>query len=93
MREGDFCARIGGDEFAAIIDVTKPERCAEFKQEFQAAINYFNANVNDMPYQIGASVGICESGEVDATSLLSCVRIADSRMYSEKRERKKYVRS
>lgn len=88
MKEGDFCARIGGDEFSAVINVTKPERCTEFKKEFQEAICYVNNSATDLPYKIGASVGICESTEVDATSLMSCVRIADARMYSEKHEKK-----
>lgn len=88
MKGGDFCARIGGDEFSAIIDITKPDRCTEFKKELQEAIEHININSMDLPYKIGASVGICQSNEHEASSLLSCVRIADSRMYSEKRERK-----
>lgn len=88
MKDEDFCARIGGDEFSAVIEVSSPDRCIKFKQEFQAAIDKANEEATDLPYKIGASVGICETSELEASSLLSCVRIADARMYSEKRERK-----
>ena len=87
MKEGDFCARVGGDEFAAVIDITYPDRCTEFKKEFRKALAA--ANTPDSLYEIGASIGICETGEHEATTLLFCVREADARMYEDKRERKK----
>lgn len=92
MKEGDFCARVGGDEFAAVINVTRADRCAEFKREFQEAIDYYGNKSENASYKIGASVGICESSEIEASSLMSCVRIADARMYSDKRDRKSVCR-
>lgn len=87
MKEGDFCARVGGDEFAAVINIAYPGRCTEFKQEFRKALT--EVSNSSTLYNVGASIGICETSEHDATTLMSCVRIADARMYEDKREHKK----
>ncbi|MBQ8218276.1 MAG: GGDEF domain-containing protein [Bacilli bacterium] len=87
MHDGDYCARVGGDEFAAIIEINHPYRCQEFKQEFLQ--NLENLNQSLERYQVGASIGICESTESDvADSLIACIQIADKRMYLDKQMRK-----
>lgn len=87
MKKDDFCARVGGDEFSAVINVSSANRCHEFKADFAAAILEENKNLSD--YTLDASVGICEIKESIATSLIACVQTADKRMYEEKRARKK----
>ncbi len=86
MKEGDFCARIGGDEFAAVISMEYPGRCNEFKREFTNALKRESVALPD--YNVYASVGICESSEQAVSSLVSCVQLADKRMYEDKKSRK-----
>lgn len=84
MHEGDFCGRVGGDEFAAIIEVSYPGRCRDFKKEFLELLKIESPS----KYTVEASVGICETSEINASSLVACIQLADSRMYEEKREKK-----
>ena len=86
MKEGDFCARIGGDEFAAVIHITYEGRATEFKQELRDALKRESQASKD--YEVGASIGICESTEQSAPSLVACIQLADGRMYEDKRSRK-----
>lgn len=86
MREGDFCARIGGDEYAAVINLTDKGRSTQFKKDFAAALEAENKYMSQ--YKVGASVGICETSDPEATSLMACIQIADKRMYEEKKSKK-----
>lgn len=88
MREGDACARIGGDEFAALLNVDYPGRCRDFKKALLDALRV--ESKGDSRYQVEASVGICETTDSEAVSLVACVQIADSRMYEEKRTKKNH---
>jgi len=87
MKNGDFCARVGGDEFAAVISISYPGRGNEFKRELRAELK--RQSLAFPQYNVEASIGICECTEHDATSLVACVQIADARMYEDKRARKK----
>lgn len=87
MQEGDACARIGGDEFAAVIGITHPGRAKEFREELAAALVEESRSAG-MSVNVEASVGICESAEPEAVSMFSCIQTADKRMYEEKRSRK-----
>lgn len=87
MQEGDICARIGGDEFAAVINVTSRERCSDFKRDLAEALKRESMEMGSK-YIVDASVGICESTEYHASSLVACIQLADRRMYEEKRNKK-----
>lgn len=89
MKNGDFCARIGGDEFAAIINITNSDRCEEFKREFLGAL-IEESQKSGLAEEIQASVGMCESNEEEAVSMLACIQLADKRMYEEKRNKKQH---
>lgn len=86
MHEGDVCGRIGGDEFAAIINVSYPGRCRDFKRDLTDALR--NEHTPGARFMVEASVGICETTENEATSLIQCIQLADKRMYEEKRAKK-----
>lgn len=87
IEEGEFCGRIGGDEFAAVINLVKPERKERFVTEFENALRKSYADHKD--FRLGASIGICEIAEHPYDSLINCMNIADMRMYEVKRARKK----
>lgn len=87
IAEDDCCARIGGDEFAALIMVTSPTRLQEFKHDLLQALKV-ESEKSGVIKEVTASIGICESTEAEATSMFSCIQIADKRMYEEKRSHK-----
>lgn len=80
----DCCARMGGDEFSALIEITHPNRIQEFRRDFLAAMKIESAK-NDLINEVTASIGVCESTEEEATSMFNLIQIADKRMYEEKR--------
>lgn len=87
MRDNDFCARVGGDEFSAVINITEPGRSLAFREEFLEALRTESAKIKK--YDVDASIGICEYAENPNGSLIACIQKADRRMYSEKKARKK----
>ncbi|MDD6401830.1 MAG: GGDEF domain-containing protein [Lachnospiraceae bacterium] len=86
MRNNEFCARNGGDEFTAFLCGEDGAREEEFVKEFYDALD--EVNKLGLPYEIQASVGICALGEHESDTLISCIQKADMRMYENKKQRK-----
>ena len=84
--EGECAARIGGDEFSAVIRIQDTNAAAQFKERLQRGIDEYNAVSGEC--SIGASVGICEHFENMNATLFECMKIADMRMYEDKRAKK-----
>jgi diguanylate cyclase (GGDEF)-like protein len=83
VREADFVFRWGGDEFLILLSCREPEadaRGAMLQQEF-ADSDY----VTTLPPGVGLSVG-CAEVPVDTKDVMEYVRIADERMYADKRK-------
>ncbi len=84
LREGDTLARIGGDEFVAVmLDLDDTDACAPIMvQLLEAAAE--RVQIGDVGLRVSASIGVTyypQSGEVDADLLL---RQADQSMYQAK---------
>lgn len=90
INEGESAARIGGDEFSAIICIKDSNTANRFKERLQKGIDEYNANNKDCT--LGASVGICELHENKDATLFDCIKIADMRMYEDKRAKKGQIR-
>lgn len=88
MKPKDFCARIGGDEFSAFIYLPGPNSATEFRNAFYIALEKESSYFSE--YELGASIGICEIAEDPEASLMSCIQVADMRMYEDKRFRKSH---
>ena len=83
IRTADYAFRIGGDEFACIIDGNADEKnCLERIERLQKVIcNPYN--IHGHKIKIGVSCGYVLYPS-DADTVESLLKIADSRMYAEK---------
>ena len=82
IREADYIFRWGGDEFLILISCTG-ERALEKGHELQAAFAA-SREAASLPRGVGLSVGAVEV-PVDTTDILPLVKLADERMYEDKR--------
>jgi diguanylate cyclase (GGDEF)-like protein len=83
VREADFVFRWGGDEFLILLTCREAEanaRASMLQQAF-AESDY----VTTLPPGVGLSIG-CVEVPVDTTDVMEYVRIADERMYADKRK-------
>jgi diguanylate cyclase (GGDEF)-like protein len=83
VREADFVFRWGGDEFLILLTCREAEanaRASMLQQAF-AESDY----VTTLPPGVGLSIG-CAEVPVDTTDVMEYVRIADERMYADKRK-------
>ena len=85
LKDGEFVARMGGDEFAAVLLTSEVGRVAKFKRTVMNSIERINKSGKN-PYKLGASVGTCELN--DWHSVLDCMNKADKAMYLEKKAKK-----
>ena len=89
LNPGEFVARMGGDEFAAIIILGEVGRMGQFIRTVRDNIRKINESGAN-PYELGASIGTCELTEW--SDLIECMNKADKAMYLEKRAKKKHRR-
>ncbi len=92
------CYRTGGDEFVALITSEHaPIVCEEAIYKFNRAIDKFNDDP-EKPFDLRIALGVAYyrsgSGDSDGTSLKDVHKIADERMYNNKKMLKaRYARS
>ncbi|MCQ2481930.1 MAG: GGDEF domain-containing protein [Clostridia bacterium] len=84
----DLCARVGGDEFACVLYSKTREKHDTFEARAYEAIT-LREKTMDKPYKFHASFGSCSYDEYMGASLLTCMKLADERMYFAKSEYKK----
>lgn len=87
VRDNEICARIGGDEFSVLLYSNDNSRQQQFEQIFPKIVEMENEKW-DKPYSLHASMGsYCVMD--NSLPLLACMKIADQRMYTQKRMYKK----
>ena len=82
IREADYVFRWGGDEFLVLISCTEAEarkRGAALEVAFTGS-----PDARAMPTAVRLSIGCAEVRE-DASDVMSTVKVADGRMYENKR--------
>lgn len=85
--DGDFCARIGGDEFAVVGIGYDEEGAKQFQERFHGYLQNFNED-SQLPYLVGASCGYCIVSADHEVSLEAAIVESDNRLYEVKREKK-----
>lgn len=85
LNEGEIAARIGGDEFVAVLVLNSPARIGQFIRSFRNAIKKANQEGNH-EFTLSASIGTSEVSDWD--TLMECMSKADKIMYIEKKTKK-----
>jgi diguanylate cyclase len=86
IKDGDFAARFGGEEFAVILPQTTLERATRLTDQIRSRLEaqqWMNAQSGQQFSQITASFGIVRLGENDDPETL--VKRADTMLYEAKR--------
>lgn len=81
VREADYVFRWGGDEFLVLISCTESEALRKAR-DLQDAFTQTEAR--DLPEGVGLSIG-CAEVPNDASDVMTLVKLADERMYENKR--------
>lgn len=89
---GEICARFGGDEFIVLGEETDSEYSQRFVDSLNEEIEFFNDSDLDRPYKVVVSCGYVSAKCTDNDDVYEKIRIADERMYIQKREHKSSTR-
>lgn len=87
FRDSDIIARMGGDEFAAILMNAPDAGVAVAQSRLQKRLEEYNAR-HDGTGHLAVSVGVSVFDPVRPCSLDELLREADARMYEEKQRKK-----
>ncbi len=90
LREGDILARIGGDEFAAILPETDGQTAEDIVMRIQENVEKHNLTHRNLPISISIGVATALNNEISLEKVLIA---ADEKMYHEKLIEKKSSRS
>lgn len=87
FRCNDFIARIGGDEFAVVLEVADEIEIDRLITRLQDNIAFLNQQTKQ-PYQLSVSFGTGLFSPEEGQTLSGFVRELDRRMYAEKSQKK-----
>ncbi|MDW7739406.1 MAG: PAS domain S-box protein [Bacillota bacterium] len=90
IRESDVLARIGGDEFTAILPKTDEDTGEKVAARIRRSVERYNREHEDLP--LGLSIGVA-TAEDRKTSLLDIFKESDDLMYRDKLYRSNRVRT
>ncbi|MFD2230358.1 EAL domain-containing protein [Alkalimarinus sediminis] len=83
IRQRDAFARIGGDEFAAILENCSTEEAQRVAENIREAISSYEFKYDDQYFKVGVSIGLVPiTHESESTEQL--IKIADSTCYAAK---------
>ncbi|MBT9172203.1 MAG: Cyclic di-GMP phosphodiesterase response regulator RpfG [Syntrophomonadaceae bacterium] len=90
LRGSDVLARVGGDEFAAILPRTGQQAAADVVARFNENIARFNQEHPEFPLSVSVGLAVADKSE---TPLKEILRRADDLMYNDKLMHSKSARS
>jgi len=88
LREIDIICRMGGDEFLLIFPGSSPKDLSIINERFNKNLIKLNQTIKK-PYKIGFSIGISCYDPDNPQSMDELIRIADNKMYEEKKKKLK----
>ena len=87
LREIDIICRMGGDEFLLIFPDNSLKDASQIKERLNKNLVELNQTLKK-PYQIDLSIGLSEYDPDHPLTMDELIRIADQKMYEEKRKKK-----
>ena len=84
LRESDVIARIGGEEFVAILPDTDEISASHLAERLREQLDESDFSISGWPVQLRASIGVCSLGPT-ISDLESLLRETDRAMYAAKR--------
>jgi diguanylate cyclase (GGDEF)-like protein/PAS domain S-box-containing protein len=88
LREVDIITRMGGDEFLVIFSGSSLEEIPIIKERLNKELTRLN-QFTKKPYEIGFSTGFSHYDPTNPLSMDELIKIADERMYEEKKRKKR----
>ncbi len=88
LREIDIVCRMGGDEFLLIFPDSSLKDLSIIKERIGKGLTQLNHTLKKS-YKIGLSIGVSEYDPDNPQSMDELIRIADNRMYEEKKKKVK----
>jgi two-component system cell cycle response regulator len=86
FRQSDILARLGGDEFCVLMTDAGEDSAQQVLKRLLQRTDFINA-LSSWRFRLSLSVGIADVPAVRQPSLDQLLRIADARMYEEKRNK------
>jgi two-component system cell cycle response regulator len=86
FRQSDILARLGGDEFCVLMTDAGQDSAQQVRKRLQQRLDFINA-LSSWHFRLSLSVGIAEVPVVHQPSLEQLLRIADTQMYEEKKNK------
>lgn len=84
IRETDFLARYGGDEFAVILPETKAEEATVLAERLKNTVKNYSFNVGGSYYTVTLSMGVVDISNTKPVSEDELISRADSVLYMSK---------
>jgi diguanylate cyclase (GGDEF)-like protein len=88
FRETDIVARIGGDEFIAILYDTNTDSVEIYSNRIRQQVEMYNCTRQDEHLEISFSVGVAV-GENQSDTIEAMMNLADERMYADKVQKRR----
>ncbi|MEC9092127.1 MAG: GGDEF domain-containing protein [Planctomycetota bacterium] len=89
LRESDFVARLGGEEFAVLLPETNRPEALVVAEQIRLAVDQASESEAGCPQEVSVSIGVTEVDALDDGN--SVMERADLAMYSAKREGRNQV--
>jgi two-component system cell cycle response regulator len=86
FRQSDILARLGGDEFCVLMTDAGQDSAPQVRKRLQERADFVNA-LSSWRFRLSLSVGITDVPVVHQPSLDQLLRIADTHMYEEKKNK------
>ncbi len=87
FRQSDILARLGGDEFCVLMPDAGHDSAQQVRKRLQQRTDFVNG-LSSWDFRLSLSVGIADVPVVHQPPLEQLLRIADTQMYEEKRDKK-----
>lgn len=87
-KNGEIVARFGGDEFVAVGEEISEDYAQKFEQSVVDELEKFNNADENRPYRVVISCGYVSAKCSDADDIYEKMRVADGKMYIQKRSHK-----